>query len=391
MQRTPRNNGIVAKERIIRSNLKVAKEPRQGWNPDTLRGIMRPTRASLAAAAGIKIPGIRIEEVDMLCVRYVPGLLALLMAAGVSHAQQSDWKPDRNVELIVGAAAAGANDRIGRAIQNALQSNRLIPGSMSVVNKPGGGQTIAMSYLNSHAGNAHFLALASSSWLTTLAAGTGEVTHRDVTPIARLFTEYQVYYAKADSPLRSMAEVRDRLKKDPAAVSFGFSVAPGSPLHISIADVAAAAGQDPKRVRTVVFDSGTKAAAAVAGGHLDVGLSSPGSPMGLVQGGKVRYIGVAGPQRIPGPLAEVPTLREQGLDVLTPVSFVVLAPKGISAAQAAYWDGALSRMMQTAEIKRDIEVNLWIVDLMGYRELPASLESQFARYRQRLTEMGLAK
>lgn len=327
----------------------------------------------------------------MSCARYVLGLFALSIAAGLSHGQQTDWKPDKNVEFVVGAAAGGANDRIGRAIQNALQANRLIPGTMSVVNKPGGGQTIAMAYLNSHAANPHFLALASSSWLTTLAGGRGDVTHRDVTPIARLFTEYQVYYVQADSPIRNMADVRDRLKKDPNSISFGFSVAPGNPLHISIADVAHSVGLDPKRVKAVVFDSGAMAAAAVAGGHLDIGLSSPGSPMSLVQGGKLRYIGVAGPQRIPGPLADVPTLREQGLDVLTPVSFVVLAPKGISPAQAAYWDGALARMMQTDEIKKDIERNLWIVDLMGYRELPASLQSQFERYRQRLTEMGLVK
>jgi len=318
-------------------------------------------------------------------------LLAAWIVSGFAHGQQADWKPDRNVEFVVGAAAGGANDRIGRSIQNALQTNRLIPGSMSVANKPGGGQTIAMSYLNSHAGNPHFLALASSSWLTTLAGGRGDVTHRDVTPIARLFTEYQVYYVKADSPLRSMTDVRDRLKKDSNSVSFGFSVALGNPLHISIADVAHAAGLDPKKAKTVVFDSGTTAAAQVAGGHLDVGLSSPGSPMALVQGGKLRYIGVAGPQRISGPLAEVPTLREQGLEVITPVSFVVLAPKGISSAQAAYWDGALNRMMQTDEIRKDIERNLWIVDLMGYRDLPASLESQFERYRQRLIEMGLVK
>ncbi len=318
--------------------------------------------------------------------------MALWIAAGLALGQPSEWKPERNVEFIIGAAAGGANDRIGRAIQNALQGNQLIPVTMSVVNKPGGGQSIAMAYLNTHAGNPHYLALASSSWLTTIAGGRGGgATHRDVTPIARLFTEYQVYYVKADSSIRNMTDVRDRLRKDANSVSFGFSVAPGSPLHISIADVARSAGADPKKVRTVVFDSGTAAAAQVAGGHLDIGLSSPGSPRALVQGGKLRYIGVAGPQRIPGPLAEVPTLREQGLDVLTPVSFVVLAPKGVSTAQAAYWDSTLARMMQTEEIKKDIERNLWIVDLMGHRELPASLDAQHERYRQRLIDMGLVK
>jgi putative tricarboxylic transport membrane protein len=326
----------------------------------------------------------------MQCVRFITALVAICMAAGV-HAQP-DWKPDRNVELVIGAAAAGANDRIGRAIQNALQANRLIPVTMSVVNKPGGGQTIAMAYLSAHPGNPHYLALASSSWMTTIAgARGGGTTHRDVTPIVRLFTEYQVFFVKADSPIKSMADVRDRLRKDPASVSFAYSVGAGNPLHISIVDVATAAGADPKKVKAVVFDSGTMSAAQVAGGHLDVGHSSPGSPMPMVQGGKLRYIGVAGPKRIPGLLADIPTLREQGLDVMTPVSYVIMAPKGITPAQAAYWDNALTRMVQTDEIRKDIETNLWIVDLLGHKELPAALDAQFERYRQRLTEMGLVK
>ena len=312
-------------------------------------------------------------------------------AAGLAHGQ-ADWKPDRNVEFIVGAAAGGANDRIVRAIQNALQSNKLIPVSMSVVNKPGGGQTIAMAYLNTHTGNPHYLALASSSWMTTIAGARGAgTTHRDFTPIVRLFTEFQVFFVAADSPIKSMVDVRDRLKKDPGSVSFAYSVGVGNPLHISIVDVAAAAGVDSKRVKAVVFDSGTMSAAQVAGGHLDVGHSSPGSPMPMVQGGKLRYIGVAGPKRIPGPLAEVPTLREQGLDVLTPVSYVVMAPKGITPAQAAWWEATLVKALQTDEIKKDIERNLWVLDVAGHKELPAQLDAQFERYQKRLAEMGLVK
>jgi putative tricarboxylic transport membrane protein len=317
--------------------------------------------------------------------------LACSLSISLVHAQ-TDWKPDRNVEFIVGAAAGGANDRIVRAVQNALTSNKLIPVTLTVVNRPGAGQTIAMASLNTHAGNPHYLALASSSWMTTIAGARGSgMTHRDVTPIIRLFTEYQVFFVKADSPIKTMADVRERLKKDPDSVSFAYSVGAGNPLHISIIDVAATAGVDAKRVKAVVFDSGALSAAQVAGGHLDVGHSSPGSPMPMVQGGKLRYIGVAGPKRIAGPLADVPTLREQGMDVVTPISYVVLAPKGITPAQAAWWDATLTKALQTDEIKKDIEKNLWTLDLAGHKELPAQLDAQFERYRQRLTEMGLVK
>jgi putative tricarboxylic transport membrane protein len=79
------------------------------------------------------------------------------------------------------------------------------------------------------------------------------------------------------------------------------------------------------------------------------------------------------------------------MDVLTPVSYVVMAPKGITEAQAAWWDAALTKTLQTDEIRKDIEKNLWTVDLAGHKELPAQLDAQFERYQKRLTEMGLVK
>jgi putative tricarboxylic transport membrane protein len=112
-----------------------------------------------------------------------------------------------------------------------------------VINKPGGGQSIAFAYLNTHPNNPHYLALASSSWLTTVAAGLGSITHRDVSPIVKLLDEYQVYFVKTDSAIRDARDVVDGLKKDPASLSFGFSTAAGNPLHISIANIARRSGQ----------------------------------------------------------------------------------------------------------------------------------------------------
>src|SRR5690606_21594794 len=149
--------------------------------------------------------------------------------------------------------------------------------------KPGAGQAIAFGYLASHAGNPHYLALASSSWLTTVAAGKSSTTHRDVTPILRILNEYQVYFVKADSSIQSAKDIVERLGRDPAGVSFGFSTALGNPLHISIAMLARQAGADPSKLRAVVFTSGTNTAAQVAGGHLDVGVQSPGSAYALAQ------------------------------------------------------------------------------------------------------------
>lgn len=318
-------------------------------------------------------------------------LLMLTALPAYALAQASaGWKPERPVELIIGAAPGGANDRIGRAIQRVLQDLKLA-NPVIVMNKPGAGQTIAFAYLASHAANPHYLGLASSSWLTTVAGGQTTLTHRDVTPIIKILDEYQVYFVRNDSTIRSAQDIIERLKKDPASVSFGFSTASGNPLHISIATLGRLAGADPRRMTTVVYTSGTNTAIQVAGGHLDVGMQSPGSAWQLAQAGKIRLLAVAGPRRYPGELANVPTLREQGINSDADVFYTLFAPKGIEPAQTAWWDQALTSVMQSEQIRKDADFNRWTIDLIGHRELPAFLEREYENYRRTLGEIGLLK
>ena len=73
---------------------------------------------------------------------------------------QASWKPDRPVELIVGSAAGNSNDLMLRLIAQVSQEKRLLDVPMNVMNKPGGGNTIAWNYLNQRAGDGHYLMMA---------------------------------------------------------------------------------------------------------------------------------------------------------------------------------------------------------------------------------------
>ena len=314
-------------------------------------------------------------------------LLALIPA--FTCAQAPAWKPDKPVELIIGAAPGGANDRIGRSLQRLLQDGKV--NTINVLNKPGGGQSVAFAYLNTHPGNPHFLGLASSSWLTTVAAGRGTVTPRDLSPVIKLLDEYQMYFVRADSSIKTARDIVERLRKDPTSVTFGISTAAGNPIHISIAEIARLAGADPAKLKVVVFNSGTDTAIQVAGGHLDIGVQSPGSALQLTQSGKLRFLGVAGPRRHGGVLASVPTMREQGVDVTANVFYTIFGPKGLDAAQLAFWDDALASVMKSDSVRKDLDINFWTVDTVGHRELPAWLDKEMDGYRRALTALGMAK
>ena len=176
-------------------------------------------------------------------IRYAAALATAVLAAVAARAPAqpaSGWKPDGNVEFVVGAGAGGENDRIARAIQHALAREHLVE-SMTVLNRPGAAQTIAINYLASKKGDANAIGLASGSFINAIARS-GSSLHKNVTPLMKLFDAYQCYFTRVDSPIKSMADVRDRLKADPSSVTFAFPVGLGSPLHVSVVNVAKAAG-----------------------------------------------------------------------------------------------------------------------------------------------------
>src|SRR5499427_5908300 len=287
----------------------------------------------------------------------ITAIIALTAAdAGAAHAQDANgWRPQGNVEFVVGAGAGGENDRIARAIQHALTEEHLVE-TMTVLNRPGAAQTIAINYLASKKGDANEIGLASGSFINAIARN-GSTLHKSVTPLMKLFDAYQCYFTRVDSPIKSMTEVRNRLKADPSSVTFAFPVGLGSPLHVSVVNVAKESGAATNKVVTVVYNSGSDVAAQVAGGHVDVGLTSIGSQMPLVQAGKLRVLGIAAPERIAGELAQYPTVREQGLDVVTANSYTVLAPNGLTAEQIAFWTRALDKAIEDSDFKLDLERN----------------------------------
>ena len=315
--------------------------------------------------------------------------ITLGVVAGGAQAQQApSWKPAGNVEFVVGAGAGGENDRIARAIQRALTKAHLVD-SMTVFNRPGAAQTIAINYLASKKGDANTIGLASGSFINAIARS-GSTLHKNITPLMKLFDAYQAYFTRPDSPIKSMIDVRDRLKADSTSITFAFPVGRGSPLHVSVVNVAkASAAAAPTKVVTVIYNSGSDVAAQVAGGHVDVGLTSIGSPMPLIQAGKLRVLGIAAPDRLPGELAKYPTVREQGLDVVTANSYTVLVPNGLTPEQIAFWTRALDTVLQDADFKLDLERNFWVLRPIRYPETVKWLQNDYDENRAILKELGM--
>ena len=314
-------------------------------------------------------------------------VLGILTSNGVLA---QTWKPEKTVEIIVGTGAGGALDRATRTVQKLMQDKRLVPGSV-VVNKPGGGHAIALNYLNQNPGDGHYLQVTSEPFLTNKITGRSQLTYTDFTPIARLFNEYMAFTVNAGSPILNGKDFANQLRKDAGALSVSVSTALGNANHIALALFAKSVGADPRRLKTVVFSSAGDALAAVAGNHIGMIVTGPANIIPMVQAGKVRILGVSAPKRMGGALADTPTMKEQGIDVEAGTWRIVVAPRGLTKAQIAYWDNVFRQLTGSSEWRSDLEKNLFSNTYADSAETRHFLNEQNERLSAVLTELGLAK
>ena len=152
-----------------------------------------------------------------------------------------------------------------------------------------------------------------------------------------------------------------------------------------------AAGVDVRKLETVVFKSGTESVTSLMGGHIDLAAGAPEQGMQHAQSGKIRVLAVAAPQRLTGPLSNVPTWKELGIDRVGDAWRGVVGPNGLSAAQIAFWDQTLARMVATQDWKKDVEKNLWSASYRNSTETRQYLDGQYSELKAVLTDIGLVK
>ncbi len=317
------------------------------------------------------------------------GAAALAVAATTVSAQPA-WRPDKAVEIVTPSAAGGSNDKVARVLQKSIQDGKLAPVPITVVNRAGGNQTLSRVYINQHPGDAHYFDIGTTTLVANYIMGISPLKHTDFTPIAMLINEYTVFTVKMDSPIKTVRDLLDRLKKDPESVSIGVSNLGGTS-HLAAAVAAKSAGVDPKRLKIVVFKSASEAITAVLGGHLDMVSGSLPSVNAVVSAGSARMISISAPRRLAGLLASVPTLRESGVTAVNSNWRAVIAPRGLSAAQIAYWEAVFSRAVQAEPWKKALEEEGWEGNFLGNRDFAKFLDAEYTEYRAILSDLGLAR
>jgi putative tricarboxylic transport membrane protein len=313
---------------------------------------------------------------------FLKSLAALAAAGAVPLSAQAAAA----MKIMVPANPGGGWDSTGRALGRALQDAGQAS-SVTYDNRGGAAGAIGLAqFVNASKGDPHALIVMGAVMLGGIITGKPPVTLAQATPIARLTSEYNVFVLPTNSPFKSMADVVAQLKKDPGSVKWGGG-SRGSTEHIAAAMLARAVGVDPARINYVAFRGGGEATAAILGGNVTVGGSGYSEFAEYIDAGKMQPIGVTSAERLPG--IDVPTLREQGIDVEIGNWRGVYAAPGITRAQR----DALVAMVDKAARSRDwaesLKKNNWTPAWLAGDAFAEFVDKEFASLRVTMVKSGM--
>jgi putative tricarboxylic transport membrane protein len=309
--------------------------------------------------------------------------LAALAAAGVLPLSA---RASANLKMMIPANPGGGWDSTGRALGKALQE----AGAASAItyeNKGGAAGAIGLAqFVNAAKGDPNALIMMGQVMIGGIITGKPPVSITQCTPIARLTSEYTAFVLPAQSPLKTMKDVVEQMKKDPGSVKWGGG-SRGSTEHITIAMIAREVGVDPAKINYVPFRGGGEATAAILGNNVTVGASGYSEFQQYIESGKMRAVAMASPARQKG--INVATLKELGIPVELGNWRGVYAAPGITEAQRATLTDMVVKATKTKGWTEALDKNNWTPALMTGKVFDEFVDREFATLRATMFKAGM--
>ena len=291
-----------------------------------------------------------------------------------------------SLKMMIPANPGGGWDGTGRAIGKALLESGEVS-NVSYDNKGGAAGAIGLAqFFNASKGDPNALMTMGAVMLGGIITANPPVTLSQVTPIARLTSEYNVFVVPAASPFKTMKDVVDAFKKDPGSVKWGGG-SRGSTEHIAAAMIARAIGIDATKVNYVPFRGGGEAIAAILGGNVSVAGSGYSEFAEYIKAGKMRAIAVTSGARLKG--IDVPTMKEQGFDIEIGNWRGVYGAAGISAADRKALADKIIKATKTKSWAESLEKNNWTPALLTGPAFDEFVERDFAALRVIMVKSGM--
>ena len=271
----------------------------------------------------------------------------LTFAALNVQGQEAPFPQKSPLEITVLFPAGSSADVTARMLADGM--SKQLGQRVLVVNRPGAGGAIGYKYVAGQKPDGYALVWNSNSISTTFHSGQSQIDFRAFDAVARVLVESVVVAVRSDAKWRNLGELISDARARPKEITVGHSGI-GSHTHISLAALFNAAGV---QVNEVPFGA-AQVVPSLLGGHVDAVVQLPAALSAPVKQGQVRLLAALIPGREPA-LPDVPTAKEQGIDVSLEAWRGIAVPRGTPRAVVLALESSIRKTVETADFQKACE------------------------------------
>jgi len=317
---------------------------------------------------------------------------AALAACAFATSSLAAWEPTKPVEIVVAAGAGGASDQMARMMQAAIQKNNLMKQPMVVSLKGGASGAEALIYMKSSSGDPHKVLIAYSLIYMLPLSAKIPFNWRELTPVSLIALDQFVLWTNTQLPYKTVKEFATAAKGANPPFKMGGT---GSKREDHVLTVFLEQKTGAK-FAYLPYKSGGEAATQLVGNHTQANVNNPSENLEVWRANQVRALCVFDKERIQYKTKvtdsmswnDIPTCKDQGVDVQYLMLRAMFLPGKVTAEQTAFYVNLFKKLTQTAEYKEYMEKQALKPAFLAGKELVKFLEQDDALNKRLMTEAG---
>jgi len=320
------------------------------------------------------------------------GCVALATVFGIVSGEAAAWEPTKPVEIVVAAGAGGASDQMARMMQATIQKHQLMKQPMVVSLKGGASGGEALMYMKSSAGDPHKVLIAYSLIYMLPLSAKIPFNWRELTPVSVIALDEFVLWDNTTLPYKNVKEFVAAAKSANPPFKMGGT---GSKREDHVLTVFMEKKTGAK-FAYLQYKSGGEAATQLVGNHTQANVNNPSENLEVWRANQVRALCVFDKERIQyrskvtdtQSWNDIPTCKEQGIDVQYLMLRAMFLPGKVTAEQTAFYTDLFKKLTQTAEYKEYMEKQALKPAFLTGKALLKFLEEDDALNKRLMTEAG---
>jgi len=271
----------------------------------------------------------------------------IMVVSVIALAEPNDY-PTQKIRIIVPYKPGGGSDTRARLMEKIIRENNLLPVPVVIINIPGGGAAPGQLEVINAKPDGYTLLLHHGQVIIGHLLDILDWNYDAFAPVAEITENPIVVCTHASSPWKRFTDLIEDAEQRPGKITWSWGGMGG---HTHFTSLAIFKGKNIK-VRPVAHGGAAESKAALAGRQVDVAVFGV-VPMDYIKAGRFRALAVASDERMPQ-LPDVPTLKEQGVDVSVSIRYSLFAPKGTPEERLIYLQSVVKRVCENPEFVEKI-------------------------------------